>query len=62
MTLVNTGTAATRTLVTDANGNYAFKNIDVGTYALTFTAPGFEKESLPEIVLTAREPGAWTQP
>ncbi len=55
VTLVNTGTAATRTLVTDANGNYAFKNIDVGTYALAFTAPGFEKESLPEIVLSARD-------
>jgi hypothetical protein len=70
VTLVNTGNAATRTLVTDANGNYAFKNIDVGIYSLTFTASGFEKESLPEIMLTAREtrrmdatlkPGAATQ-
>ena len=70
VTLVNTGTAATRTMATDANGNYAFKNIDVGVYALTFTAPGFEKESLPEIALTARDtrrmdatlkPGAETQ-
>jgi hypothetical protein len=55
VTLVNTGTAATRTLVTDANGSYAFKNIDVGTYALAFAATGFEKESLPEIVLSARD-------
>jgi hypothetical protein len=55
VTLVNTGTAAMRTLVTDANGSYAFKNIDVGTYALAFTAPGFEKESLPEIALSARD-------
>ena len=31
VTLVNTGTAATRTMATDASGNYAFKNIDVGT-------------------------------
>jgi hypothetical protein len=53
--LLNTGTASTRTVVTDANGDYAFKNIDVGKYVLTFSAPGFEKESLPEIVLTARE-------
>jgi hypothetical protein len=68
--LVNTGTAATRTMATDASGNYAFKNIDVGVYALTITAPGFEKESLPEIALTARDtrrmdatlkPGAETQ-
>jgi hypothetical protein len=55
VTLTNTGTTATRTLVTDASGSYAFKNIDVATYTLTFTAPGFEKESLPAIGLTARE-------
>ena len=55
VTLANTGTASTRTMVTDANGNYAFRNIDVGAYTLTLTAPGFEKESLPAISLTARE-------
>jgi hypothetical protein len=53
--LANTGTNATRTAVTDDTGSYAFKNIDVGTYALTLSAPGFEKESLPAIALTARE-------
>ena len=68
--LVNTGTRATRNLATDASGSYAFKNIDVGTYAITITAAGFEKETLPAIALTAREtrrmdaalkPGAETQ-
>jgi Carboxypeptidase regulatory-like domain/TonB dependent receptor len=68
--LQNSETAAARDMVTDATGNYAFKNIDVGKYALTFMQPGFEKETLPEIVLTAREtrrmdatlkPGAATQ-
>jgi len=68
--LVNTGTSATQSATTDESGNYAFKNIEVGTYVLTFTAPGFEKESLSEISLTAREtrrldaalkPGAETQ-
>ena len=53
--LTNTGTSATRTAVTDGNGNYAFQNIDVATYTLTIFAPGFEKESLPAIGLTARE-------
>ena len=53
--LVNTGTTAQRTVVTDANGSYAFKNIDVGNYALTISAPGFQSESLPAISLTARE-------
>jgi hypothetical protein len=70
VSLVNTGTTGTRTTATDASGSYAFKNIDVGTYTLTITAPGFEKESLPAIGLTAREtrrmdatlnPGAETQ-
>jgi len=55
VTLVNAGTSATRSTVTDASGDYAFKNIDVGTYTLTLASPGFEKESLPAIGLTARE-------
>jgi hypothetical protein len=55
VTLSNTGTNATRTLETDASGNFAFKNIDVGTYSLTFAAQGFQKQSQPEISLTARE-------
>jgi hypothetical protein len=55
VTLANTGTGATRTEVTDGSGSYGFKNIDVGTYTLTLSAPGFEKESLPAIQLTARE-------
>jgi hypothetical protein len=68
--LANTGTGATRDLVTDASGNYAFNNIEVGSYSLVFTATGFEKASLPPIILTAREtrrldttlkPGAETQ-
>jgi hypothetical protein len=55
VTLVNTGTTAARTTATDASGNYAFKNIDVGGYKLTIVAPGFQTASLPEIALTARE-------
>jgi hypothetical protein len=55
VTLVNTGTSASRTAVSDAAGDYAFKNIDVGHYKLTIAAPGFQKSSLPEILLTARE-------
>ena len=52
---MNAGTTAKRTATTDASGSYAFRNIDVGTYALTITASGFEKLSLPAIALTARE-------
>src|ERR1035437_3781923 len=70
VTLVNTGTTAARNFTTDASGDYAFKNIEVGRYTLTISATGFEKTSLPEIAITAREtrrmdatlkPGAETQ-
>jgi hypothetical protein len=55
VTLLNTGTTSAHTAVTDSDGNYAFKNVDVGSYKLVFAATGFATESLPEIALTARE-------
>jgi len=55
VTLTNTGTAAVRTATSSASGDFVFNNIDVGTYSVTFSAKGFEKSSVPEIVLTARE-------
>jgi len=55
VTLVNTGTTAKRTATTDVSGNYAFKNIEAGKYSLAFASSGFQKESIDEIVLTARE-------
>ena len=70
VTLINSGIAATRTMPTDGSGNFAFKNLDAGNYALSVTAPGFQQESVTEIPLTAREirrvdvtlrPGAETQ-
>jgi len=70
VTLVNSGTASTRTIQTDNSGSYSFRNLDAESYALTIAAPGFANESLPRIQLTAREtrrmdvvlkPGAETQ-
>ncbi|MGD0546442.1 MAG: TonB-dependent receptor [Terracidiphilus sp.] len=55
VTLIATGTAATRTVQTDNSGSFAFKNLDIDKYALTITAPGFQLASLTEITLTARE-------
>jgi hypothetical protein len=55
VTLINSGTAARRTVDTDASGNYAFRNIDAQHYTLSIEAPGFQKQSTPEVVLTARE-------
>ena len=55
VTLVNTGTTAQRVVTSDAGGDFTFSNIDVGQYSLTIVAAGFEKYSLPDISLTARE-------
>lgn len=55
VTLTNTGTTAQRTIQSDESGNYAFRNIDAQHYVVTIEAPGFQKQILPEIVLTARE-------
>ncbi len=55
LTLTNTGTNGARTATTDTNGDYAFRNIDVGAYQLTITATGFQTQTLPAVSLTARE-------
>jgi len=70
VTLKNTGTQTTLVAMVDESGNYAFRNVDVGSYRLTIAAPGFETASLPQIALAAREtrridatlrPGSQTQ-
>jgi hypothetical protein len=55
VTLLNTGTNAGRSMTADENGNYAFRNIDAGTYTISVSAQGFQNRSIPEIALTARE-------
>lgn len=55
VTLTNEGTAVKRKMLTDASGSYAFKNIEVGSYSLTFSQSGFESVALPAFMLTARE-------
>lgn len=55
VTLLNTGTGASRATVTDGNGNYVFQNIEIGSYKITIAAPGFQSTELPQIALTARE-------
>ena len=49
LTLINTGTNGARTATTDTNGDYAFRNIDVGAYQLTITATGFQTQTLPAV-------------
>ncbi len=53
--LLNTGTRATQIATAGADGNYAFRNIEVGSYQVTIAAPGFATESMPEIEIAARE-------
>ena len=55
VTLTNAGTGATRMEITDADGNYAFRNIDVGEYKISISAQGFQAQTMSEIGLTARE-------
>jgi hypothetical protein len=55
VTLLNTGTASQRVAVSDGTGDFVFSNIDVGKYSIIVTMAGFEKYSLPDIALTARE-------
>ncbi len=53
--LFNTGTNATRSTESNANGTYQFNNIDVGTYKLTAEAPGFQKTEYQAFDLGSRE-------
>ena len=55
ITVTNKGTTAQRTATSDGSGEFTLSNIDVGNYSVTITAGGFEKYSLPELALTARE-------
>src|ERR1700687_4852929 len=55
VTAQNTGTSATRTTTTDQNGTYGFVNLEPGSYQITMEAPGFQRASFPNLVLTARQ-------
>lgn len=55
VSVVNTGTSATRTITSDQAGGYAFVNLIAGKYTVTITAQGFEKAVFPDIDLQARE-------
>ncbi len=55
LTLHNSGTNAERSAASEGNGDYAFRNVDVGDYQLTIAAPGFQTQTVPAISLTARE-------
>lgn len=49
--VTHSGSAATRSIVTDASGNYQISFLPVGTYAVTATIAGFKKEAVSNLVL-----------
>jgi hypothetical protein len=53
--LLNTGTNNSRSVVSDGSGSYEFANVEVGSYQLTITAPGFQKVQFTTFPLAARE-------
>jgi hypothetical protein len=55
VTLVNTGSSATRTATSSAAGNYEFPNLDAGTYQVSIVASGFKDVVFDHIVLQARD-------
>ena len=61
VTLQNTGTQTTLVAMVDESGNYAFRNVDVGSYKLTIAAPGFETAALPRLRWPHAKLGVSTQ-
>ena len=55
VSLTNKGTSAKREAITDADGNYAFLNIEPGMYDVAFQADGFRSAAITGFELTARQ-------
>jgi hypothetical protein len=53
VTAVGEQTSLTRTAKTNDSGVYAFVNLPIGTYTLSYTAPGFEVQKTPHIAVQA---------
>src|SRR5882762_5808231 len=51
VTLVNTGTGLTRTVVTDTKGEYTAPSLPTGTYSVSSEVSGFKKVSLANVRL-----------
>ena len=53
--LMNTGTNAEHSTVTNSSGGYEFVNVEIGNYKLTVEAPGFQKTEYQEFDMGARD-------
>jgi hypothetical protein len=54
VSLMNTGTNAEKTAITNSNGAYEFVNVEIGNYKLTVDAPGFQKTEYQAFDVAAR--------
>lgn len=55
VTLVNTGSTASKTATTGGSGNYEFLNLDAGNYQVSVAAAGFKDVVFGHLVLQARD-------
>ena len=55
VTVVNQGTSAKHTVMSNASGGYEFLNLDTGTYQVSVQANGFRDVVFDHIVLQARD-------
>jgi Carboxypeptidase regulatory-like domain/TonB dependent receptor-like, beta-barrel len=55
VSLVNKGTSVKRDAVTDATGAYVFVNLEPGVYDIAFQAPGFQRATVADFELLARQ-------
>src|ERR1700730_10988483 len=53
VTLVGNETKLNRTQTTGTTGSYAFVNLPIGTYTLSFTQQGFQTQNIPSIAVQA---------
>jgi len=53
--ITNTGTGQTRTLTTNSSGTYQAPELQVGTYSVEVTSPGFKKYEQTSIVLNVND-------
>ena len=51
ITLTNQATKISRTVQSNASGNYVALDVPVGTYTLTTTLPGFKKEIITDVAV-----------
>jgi hypothetical protein len=55
VSLVNLGTSATRATTTSTTGQYAFLNVEPGSYSITVESTGFQQLQFPGLVLQSRD-------